>query len=83
MLLADLTRKAKSWPHTARLAWQVVWLVALVVGIDVVFSLGLTKNLPGWAIAILLAPFAVMVLTMIYDRVRRLGRAKPEVSTRG
>jgi hypothetical protein len=83
MYLADLTRKVQEWPLPARIIWQAWWLVALAVLIDVVLSLGFTESLPIWLIVMLLSPFAFMILTMIYDRIRKIGSSDSKVSNRG
>ena len=82
-LLADLTRKVRDWPLPFRLAWQAWWLAALVVGVDVIFSLGLTRQLSSWVVAMFLLPFGLMIFLMLFDRLRRMTVAIVGAFSRG
>ena len=82
-LLAELTRKVRDWPLPLRFAWQAWWLAALVVGVDVIFSLGLTRQAPSWVVAMFLLPFGLMIFLMLFDRFRRIAVAIAGAFSRG
>jgi membrane protein implicated in regulation of membrane protease activity len=81
--LADLVGKVRSWPLIPRLMFQAWWLIALIVGVDVIFGFGLMEGAPSWLTGICFLPFALIFFLMIADRVRRIASAISGAFSRG